>query len=307
MLRLEGKGQLPEALVRPVVTLGTFDGVHLGHQAVIRETIEWAEEIEGTSVIVTFDHHPRAVLGGMAASFITSLEHRLVLFERLGIDVCAVLKFNHDLAQISAEDFVKEYFCKWLGASGVMLGYDCRFGNGARGNVDLVHQLAPDYGFEARACEQTSLGNLLPSSTSIRHAITSGQLSQASQMLGRPVSILGRVVKGNRRGHTIGFPTANLDPLHEIVPPGGVYACRVELDGDNYEAVSNIGLRPTVSDQTKPTIESHILDYEADLYGRDIEVQFIEHLRSEKKFSGLEELKTQIAKDVEKARTILSK
>ena len=162
MLRLEGKGQIPEALVRPVVTLGTFDGVHLGHQAVIRETIEWAEEIEGTSVIVTFDRHPRTVLGGMAASFITSLEHRLVLFERLGIDVCAVLKFDLDLANISAEDFVKEYFCDWLGASGVMLGYDCRFGNGARGNVDLVRQLAPDYGFEARACEQTSLCNLLP-------------------------------------------------------------------------------------------------------------------------------------------------
>lgn len=306
MIRIHGKKPFPRPIQRPVVTLGTFDGVHLGHQALIRQVNDWAREIGGESVILTFDRSPKAVLSGMPPSFITSLEHRLVLFERLGVSVCVVLEFTQQLAQLTAEDFVREYFQDWLGAAGVLLGYDCRFGNSARGNVDLLKQLAPRFGFEVRAFEQVRTGNLVPSSTAIRQAIASAQLDQAAAMLGRPVSIFGDVVRGDERGRKIGFPTANLDPHHEVVPPSGVYACRVEVGSKDYQAVTNIGVRPTVTDAAQQTIETHLLDFSDDLYGRVLEVRFVARLRSERKFAGIEELKAQIAADIRQARAILS-
>ncbi|MBI2191439.1 MAG: bifunctional riboflavin kinase/FAD synthetase [Planctomycetes bacterium] len=285
--------------------MGTFDGVHLGHQAVIRQAIDWAREVEGESVILTFDQHPRAVLSGMPLPLITSLEHRLVLFERLGIDVCAVLEFNQELASVAAEPFVEEYLVRWLGVRGVLLGYDCRFGKGARGNVDLLQSLAPKLGFSVRACEQVRRGWLLPSSTAIRQAIASGHLDQAEAMLGRPFSVFGPVRSGECRGRHIGFPTANLSPPQELLPPRGVYACRVEVEGEERPAVANIGVRPTIHDQGEMLLEVHLLDFDGDLYGRKMEVRFIRRLRGEEKFPSLDALKAQIARDVQDARRIL--
>jgi len=305
MLRIQGHQAPNPPLKSPIVTLGTFDGVHIGHQKLIRELVSWAHRVGGDAIIITFDQHPRVVLSGLEPLSITSLEHRLVLFERLGVDACVVLEFNKDLASVSAEDFALQYFRDWLNAQGALLGFDCRFGRGARGNIDLLQKMSPDLGMEVRAFEQQSLGSLVPSSTAIRKAIRTADLQAASAMLGRPVSILGQVVEGDRRGSQIGFPTANIDPHHEILPPFGVYACTVSIDGKTYKAVSNIGVRPTVVKNGEPTVESHFLDFEGDLYGQVLEVEFHSYLRPEKQFNGLDELRTQISKDTEQARRVL--
>ena len=306
MLRLNGKTDLPNPLKSPIVTLGVFDGVHQGHQQLLNELIRWASSIGGESVVVTFDQHPQVVLSGLPPSSITSLDHRLALFEQVGMDVCVVLEFTMQLAEVTAEEFVREYLCGWLGTRGVLLGYDCRFGKGARGNINLLQTLAPDFGFEARAFEQCHLGQLIPSSTAIREAIVVGELEKAGAMLGRPVSIMGRVVEGDHRGQALGFPTANIEPHHEIHPPPGVYACRVAIDGTDYLAVTNIGTRPTVKEEGVLTVETHVLDFDGDLYGQSLDTRFLHFLRSEMKFSGLDELKAQIQKDIQQARELLS-
>ncbi|MDP6503694.1 MAG: riboflavin biosynthesis protein RibF, partial [Planctomycetota bacterium] len=218
---------------------------------------------------------------------------------------CVVLKFDNELASVSAEDFALQYFRDWLSSKGALLGFDCRFGRGARGNIDLLERMSPELCMEVRAFEQQSVGSLVPSSTAIRKAIRTADLEAASAMLGRPVSILGEVVEGDRRGSTIGFPTANIAPHHEILPPIGVYACTVSVEGRTFKAVSNIGVRPTVSKAGDQTIETHILDYEGDLYGQVLEVEFHRLLRPEKQFSGLDDLREQIAKDTEEARRTL--
>jgi len=204
MLRIKGKALFPRPLKRPIVTLGVFDGVHLGHQQLIRELIQWAKEEEGETVILTFDPHPQVVISEMTTSLLTSLEHRQVLFEQLGVDVSVVLEFDRALAEVTAEDFAREYLRDWLGAHGVLVGFDCRFGKGARGNIDLLRSLTLELGFEVRAFEQVHLGELVPSSTAVRAAISAGDLEKARAKLGRPVSILGEVIKGDGRGHALG-------------------------------------------------------------------------------------------------------
>lgn len=305
MLRIFGKSQLPANLKPPVVTLGTFDGVHLGHQEIIRQTIGWARSFGGPAVILTFDQHPRAVLSGMPSAMLHSLDHRLILFERLGIDACVILEFNLDLASVTAEQFVEDYLVAWLGIAGILIGYDCRFGKGARGNVDLLQAMAARLGFEVRACEQVQIGHLVPSSTAIRQAIVSGKLEQASSMLGRAFSILGQVVPGDARGRQLGFPTANVAAPRQVLPPRGVYACRIEFEGNNFPSVTNIGVRPTIREEGELTIETHLLDFQGDLYGKTVEVQFLRFLRGERKFSSLEELKAQIARDIQETRMTL--
>jgi len=305
MLRIQGPTDRPHSLDRPIITLGTFDGVHIGHRRLIQQLVTWARDEDGDAVIITFDQHPRVVLSGLEPLSITSLEHRLVLFERLGVDACVVLKFDNELASVSAEDFALQYFRDWLNSKGALLGFDCRFGRGARGNIDLLERMSPELGMEVRAFEQQSVGSLVPSSTAIRKAIRTADLEAACAMLGRPVSILGEVVEGDRRGSTIGFPTANIAPHHEILPPIGVYACTVSVEGRTFKAVSNIGVRPTVSRAGDQTVETHILDYEGDLYGQVLEVEFHRLLRPEKQFSGLDELRGQIAEDTEEAKRTL--
>jgi len=305
MLRIKGKALFPRPLKRPIVTLGVFDGVHLGHQQLIRELIQWAKEEEGETVILTFDPHPQVVISEMTTSLLTSLEHRQVLFEQLGVDVSVVLEFDRELAEVTAEDFAREYLRDWLGAHGVLVGFDCRFGKGARGNIDLLRSLAPELGFEVRAFEQVHLGELVPSSTAVRAAISAGDLEKARAKLGRPVSILGEVIKGDGRGHALGYPTANIDPHHEILPPFGIYACRVEIGGTDYQAVTNIGVRPTVEERTDPVIETHVLDFEGDLYGQTLDLRFYHRLRDEQKFATIDELVTQMGEDVLLARPLL--
>ncbi len=282
----------------PVMTLGVFDGVHLGHQRILRDTIAWARRMEGEAVVVTFDRHPESVISHKAPPMITPLRHRLVLFESLGVDVAVVLKFDPALAAMPAEDFVREVIHDWLKVRGIIWGFDCRFGRGAEGDLKLIRALEPKFGYQACSVEPVMLEGVPVKSTTIRDAIVKGQLQKASRMLGRPFSLLGTVVHGDHRGRSLGYPTANLDLHHEVRPPRGIYSSRVLCEGKLHKALASIGFRPTfATPRPRETVEVHILDFDGDLYGKDIEVRFVRRLREERKFPSAKELIEQMDRD----------
>lgn len=305
METIYGIKELTGKIHNPVVTLGMFDGVHRGHQKIIESVRYYALEKQGKSVVITFDRHPKSVIKNRSPSFITSLGHRLVLFERLGVDYTIVASFDQKLAQMTAEDFIREILVQGLGVKCVVLGFNCHFGKDREGNISLVRELADKYGFVVYACPPVIYRGQVISSTAIREAILNGALEKAEGMLGRPVSILGTVVKKSGRGRLLGYPTANLNLHHEVRPPRGVYGTKVYLSSQEYLALTNIGLRPTFakdsfsSEDETLEIEVHILDFHGSLYGKDIEVQFLFKIRDEMPFETTEELKTQIGRDRE--------
>ena len=282
----------------PVMTLGVFDGVHIGHQKVLRETLAWARAQEGESVVVTFDRHPESVVSEKHPPMITPLRHRLILLEGLGVDVCVVLKFDAAMAAMPPEDFVREIMHDWLKVRGIIWGFDCRFGRGAKGDLRLLERLAPAYNFQVCSVEPVKLGGVVVKSTTIREAIMKGDLDSAARMLGRPFSLLGTVVHGDHRGRTLGFPTANLDLHHEVRPPQGIYSSRVLFERQVYKALTCIGIRPTFESQTpREVVEVHLLDFNGDLYGNDIEVRFLRWLREERRFPSVDALIAQMNRD----------
>ena len=320
----------PSALgpfTRAKVTVGTFDGVHRGHLRVLRQLLSWARATEGDAVVLTFDRAPRSILSGRPAGLILSLAHRLMLFERLGLDAAVVRKFNSELASLEPEEFVRDILVNRLKVSGVLLGHDTRFGRGGRGDYELMRRLGEELHFETCSVPVVELDGAPISSTRLRQAIRAGDLRLAERMLGRRVSVLGAVVPGTGRGRTLGVPTANLDLHHEIHPPQGVYATRALLGGAWHDAVTNIGrppaLKPGVpphlsekvpdvrankgaSHLRAPIVETHVLDFSGDLYGQTIEVQFIERLRAEEVFTSPEALRARIAADIRVARDRLA-
>ncbi|MFQ5688173.1 MAG: riboflavin kinase, partial [Candidatus Scalindua sp.] len=219
---ITGIKKIEKKLNWPVVTLGMFDGVHLGHQKVIQKTIDLASKENGESIILTFDRHPKSFLSQKQQSCITSLEHRLALFDQLGVDISIVLEFDKKIAEISAEDFIAEIIHEWLGAKVVVLGFNCSFGKDRRGDALMVCNFAEKYGLEVVVCEPAEFEGEITSSTAIRKKIIQGDLQKAKGMLGRRVSVFGTVIKGDGRGMELGFPTANLNLHHEIKPPSGV-------------------------------------------------------------------------------------
>lgn len=289
-----------------MVSVGVFDGVHLGHRAILRANVERARELGARSVVVTFRDHPKAVLLGRAPRTLTSLEHRLELFRRAGIDHTLALTFDDELRRVPAADFARTWLAGRLAARKLVLGFDSKFGRGREGTPEHLREL----GYDVEVVPEVVVGGRPVSSTAIREAVELGDLRGAANMLGRPVAVYGDVVAGDAIGRTIGFPTANLDLHHELFPPPGVYACRVRradpsLDG--CPAVTNIGFRPTLAGERPKTarIEVHLLDFSGDLYGEFLEVEFEALLRGEVRFASLEELQAQIALDVERARIVL--
>ena len=287
---------------RPIVTLGVFDGVHRGHSLVLREAIRWAKQVGGTSVVITFDRHPDAVLNRRAAAAITSLEHRLVLIEKAGIAVAVVLHFDRALAEMEPEDFAREIFANRLHAAGVLLGFNTRFGRSARGDAALLASTGAKCGFEVRTVRPLLVDGAPVSSTLIRNLITAGDLDKAARFLGRPVSLRGTVVHGDHRGKSLGFPTANLNLHHEVTPPAGVYVCGVRLDGDSYWGLANIGVRPTFHNEGRPlrrVVEVYIDGYApaGSLYGKTLEAEILRLLRPEWKFDSPEALVAQMEND----------
>lgn len=293
---------------RPIVTLGMFDGVHLGHRAVLRETLTWARSLDAPALAITFDHHPARLLAPDAApDMITSLEHRLLLFEEIGLDAAWVLSFTPELAALPAPDFARRYFHDTLHAQGIVLGHTAHFGKDAAGSVNLLQSLAAAHDCPVREVAGIEVDGIPVSSTAIREAVRAGDLARAAAMLGRPPTILGTVVHGVGVGRTLGFPTLNLDPHHELFPPLGVYASRARCGDTVWDAVTNIGLRPTVREEKAPLVETHLFGFSGDLYGQVVEVSFHERLREERRFPDHDALKAQIARDVQDARACLAR
>jgi len=289
-------------LKSPVATIGAFDGVHRGHQAILADTVEWARQVGGHAMAVTFDPLPKSVVGPRDVLCITSLRHRLALLERAGIGVAVVLHFDGALADMPPEDFVYTILMDWLATDRVVLGYDATFGRGGAGTLAYLRALEVQGLLEVRSPAPVFYAGKIISSTAIRRAIARGDLDTAAAMLGRPFSLLGTVVQGHLVGRTLGFPTANLDLHHEAFPPTGVYAAFTEIDGQRYPALTYVGTRPTFDwPPESPVVEVHVIGFDADLYGRDIEVQFIRKLRGEMRFPSTDALVEQIKSDREAA------
>ena len=285
-------------LERPVATVGAFDGVHRGHQAIIATVVGWAREVGGQAVVVTFEPLPKAALGVGEAPCLTSLSHRLMLIGRLGTDLAVVLEFDRQLAEMPARKFVEDILIGWLGAMRVVLGQGARFGRGAEGNAAMLRQMAQEGTLEVRTPPPVLHRGRVISSTAIREAVARGDLEEAAAMLGRPFSLFGTVVRGAERGRSLGFPTANLDLHNEAIPPDGVYATVTALSSAALPSLTYIGRRPTFEGaQGRRMVEVHILDHAGDLYGRDLEVRFIKKLRDEFRFPTPDALVEQMRAD----------
>ena len=288
-----------------VATVGVFDGVHLGHRHVLRQVIDSAAKRNCASVMVSFAHHPKSVLLGHAPATITSLEHRLRLFNDCGIDATLVLDFTEELRALSAAKFVKQYLIDGLGLQELVFGFDSKFGHDRGGNPESLGPLSQELGFAITEIEPLRINGRAVSSTAVREAVQLGDLVATERMLGRPASILGTVVAGDKRGRQLGFPTANLRLHHELSPPRGVYACMIKINGgdDLLAGAVNLGIRPSF-DNVEPSIEVHLIDFDSDLYGKTLEVFFLEKLREERKFDGVDDLRRQITLDVSSAQLV---
>ena len=289
-----------------MVAIGNFDGVHLGHRSLFELTIAKARKLGLQAAALTFHPHPLKLLFPDRRIFlITSYERKADLIADCGIDNLIIASFDHQFANLTADEFVEKVLVQHLGAAVVVVGDNYTFGRNREGSLSRLQELGRDWGFKVVVAPPCLLDGELVSSTKIREAIMQGEIKKASRFLGRPCAIIGRVGRGKGRGRGIGFPTANLVSEVELYPKEGVYAVWVEHQGERYMGVVNIGYNPTFAD-TGLTVEAHILDFDQDLYDQDLKIIFVEHLRSEKTCSGIEELRQLIAADVSKTRLILA-
>ena len=289
----------------PVLTLGNFDGVHLGHQKIFKELKEEARKMNGESIIFTFDPHPLQVLAPQKCPpFITPFKNKLMLVERSGIDVIIVATFDLDLANITPEAFVKQILVDKIGAKKILVGYNYYFGKDRKGNVEMLIGLGKKFGFEVKVIEAVKVNDTPVSSSKIRELIQGGQMGQAAQLLGRNYLLMGKVIWGADRGKGLGFPTANLEILNGLYPKTGVYAVEVIMGNKTYTGVANVGYDPTFGENPL-SVEVHILDFSRDIHGEEIQVVFFERIRDEKAFENPDLLVRQIRKDITEARKIL--
>ncbi len=303
VFRLE---ELPHGCPRPVATIGNFDGVHLGHRKLMREIVRRAQEIGGTPTIVTFHPHPIQVLApDNAPRQIQTLHQKLATLESLGIRLAVVIPFDIKLAHVSARDFAADILWERLRLEEIYVGPNFAFGNRREGSFNLLKEIGAELGFTVGRIHQIQFRGSRVSSTAIRQALISGQVALARRLLGRPFSLEGEIVHGTSVGSGLKIPTANLGSENELIPRMGVYATLMEIEGRRHPSVTNVGVRPTVAEPgtgAGPTIETHVLDFNQDLYGRRIALEFLVRLRDERKFPGKDALVAQIRKDIDRAR-----
>src|SRR5678816_3225324 len=287
-----------------VLTLGVFDGLHLGHQLIIRTVAERAKVSGAVPTAITFDPHPRAVLHPASSPpLLQTLDQKVEGFGILGIEQTIVIRFTEEFAQIRAEDFLRDVVSERLQAREVYLGRGFNFGHNREGNIDLLRRVSCELGFVADEAPEVRLRGQRVSSSKIRELLAQGRVNLARRMLGRPYGVEGMVVRGNERGHKLGFPTANLHPQNRVIPAHGVYVTGTLIDGQWRRSVTNVGLRPTFADATEPSVETFVMNWAGDLYGDVIRVRFLYRLRDERKFNSIEQLKTQIMIDVDRANS----
>jgi riboflavin kinase/FMN adenylyltransferase len=295
-------------IMRPtVLTLGVFDGLHLGHQRIMQTVVDRAKAVGAAATAITFDPHPRAVLHPESAPpLLQTLDQRLANLEVLGLDQTIVIKFDREFASQPAEIFLENIVRERLHAQEVYLGHGFAFGKDRGGNIDLLRSMGEKLGFLAEEVDEVRLRRQRVSSSAIRKLLANGKINLARRMLGRPYGVEGVIIRGDRRGHTIGFPTANLRPHNRVIPKYGVYATATLVDGHWRKSITNIGVRPTFESGSEPSIETYIFDFDDELYGDVLRVRFLHRIRDEKKFSGIDELKVQIERDTLTARNYFS-
>lgn len=292
-----------------VLTVGTFDGVHEGHKVLIQTVLSKAKKYAARSVIVTFDPHPRNIInpGSSGIELLSTLSERCELLADLGIDQMIVIPFDRDFSLLSSEEFVRDIIWKKIGVKEFVIGYDHQFGKDREGSIDTVRQLGDELGFKAYVVSKQEVGNKTVSSTKIRKTLQEGgDVKQAEKFLGRYYLLNGTVVHGDKRGKKIGYPTANIqiDLDKKVIPAIGVYAVWMRVDGEYHPAMMNIGKRPTF-DGDELTMEAHIFSFDNEIYGKDVQVQFVDRLRDERSFTGIDDLKKQLEEDQKAAETIL--
>ena len=285
-----------------VLTLGVFDGLHLGHQLIVSTVVKRAKAVGAVPTVITFDPHPRAVLHpDSSPPLLQTLDQKVEGFGVLGIEQTIVVRFTREFSLVRAEEFLKDVVQERLHAKEVYLGKGFAFGHNREGNIDLLRRISSGLGFFADEVPEVRLRGRRVSSSRIRELLLLGKVNLARRMLGRPYGVEGRVIRGVQRGHVLGFPTANLHPQNRVIPARGVYVTGTLIDGNWRRSVTNIGVRPTFDSDTEPSVETFVLNWSGDLYGDVVRVRFLHRLRDEKKFGSLEELKSQIQMDVERA------
>lgn len=291
---------------QPVVALGNFDGVHRGHQRLLDEVRRRARERAGTSVAMVFDPHPpRVVRPEQAPRLLMTIEQKLEAFERAGLDAAVVVRFTPDLARWEPELFVETALVDWLRVSEVCVGANFLFGRNRAGTFTLLKTLGQDRGFRAENIDPVFYKDFVVSSTRVRHLVAEGRVDEAAALLGHPYFIDGTVIRGDARGRTLGYPTANLQTTNELVPANGIYATIATVGDRHWPAATSVGVRPTIGDG-QYTIETFILDGVHDLYERPLRLSFVDRLRGEEKFPDLAALQTQMALDVAAVRTLFA-
>ena len=286
----------------PVLTTGTFDGVHKGHRAILREVVNHASQVSGESVLLTFEPHPRKLLfPDQPLGIITPLSEKMQLITATGIQHIVVVPFTKEFASLSAQEYIRNFMVDIFHPHSIVIGYDHRFGHDRKGDIKLLEYYADEYQYELIEIPAQLIEDAAVSSTKIRHAITDGHMEEASHMLGRDYALKGTVVHGNKLGRKLGYPTANLRPLDpdQIIPALGIYAIRATHNGISYNGMLSIGYNPTVTDKKERRIEANLFHFDQEIYGQTLEVQFIKKLRDEQKFDSLEALKAQLHLDKE--------
>jgi riboflavin kinase/FMN adenylyltransferase len=303
---VRGYRALQRRLRNPVIAIGNFDGVHRGHQDIVALVREQAAAQAGESVVLTFEPHPVKVLApSLAPPLITTYERKLELLAEAGVDTTVVQPFDATFASMLASDFIGEALTGALGARAVCVGYNFSFGRGRAGTPTMLRAAGAEHGFAVTVVQPLTLDGLVISSTKVREFVLQGRVDAAATLLGREYELPGTVVRGAGRGRTIGVPTANLDPAGELIPQGGIYVGHVRRGRVRLPAVINIGINPTFVEGGARTVEAHILDFDADLYGERLIFEFHQRLRAEQRFPGVKELVAQIRLDIEQGREIL--
>ena len=287
-----------------VLTLGVFDGLHLGHQLIVRTVVERARATDAVPTVITFDPHPRAVLHPESAPpLLQTLDQKVEGFGVLGIEQTIVIRFDEEFSRTRAEEFLRQVIKERLHAKEVYLGRGFAFGHDREGNIELLRRVSRELGFFADEVPEVCLRNQRVSSSRIRGLLAEGKVNLARRLLARPYGVEGRVDHGAERGSTLGFPTANLHPKNRVIPRNGVYVTGALIDGKWRRSVTNVGLRPTFGGDTEPSVETFVINWTGDLYGDVVRVRFLHRLRDERKFASIAELRAQIEKDVNRAES----
>jgi riboflavin kinase/FMN adenylyltransferase len=287
-----------------VLTLGVFDGLHLGHQLILKTVVQRAREVDAVPTVITFDPHPRALLHPESAPpLLQTFDQKVEAFGVLGVEQTIVIRFTREFSLLRAQDFLKDTVRDRLHAKEVYLGRGFAFGHNREGNIDLLKKVSRELGFFADEVPEVQIRGQRVSSSRIRQLLAAGRVNLARRMLGRPYGVEGLVQRGSERGRELGFPTANLQPANRVIPRTGVYVTGTLIDGIWRRSVTNIGVRPTFGDSEEPSLETYVLKWSGDLYGDVVRIRFLYRLRNEKRFASIDELKRQIQHDVDRAQS----